>query len=99
MRVDLTAPLQEKSVSLMRYFEFAETLLNLQDVDGFEMCLNELSYGNVESACAELDVARMLAFHELRFRFVEPQKRRRGEDYDFEIFYPDGFRVAADATL
>ncbi len=96
LRLDLAAPLQEKLTALMRYYEFAETLLNLQDVEGLEVCLDRLFEGNVESACAELDVARLLYSFDLKFKFVRP-KQVKTEDYDFEIFYPDGFKVVADA--
>jgi hypothetical protein len=96
LRVDMNAPFQEKAKALARVWEVAETLLNLQKVEGFEAVLDEFSYGKVESACAEIDVARMILFHELKFRFVKPTQKTKA-DYDYEIFYPDGFKVCADA--
>lgn len=96
LRVDVDASLDEKRITFPRFFEFAETLLNLQDVEGFGSFLHKLKTDNVEACCAELDVARLLAVHELRFEFVAAQGRR-GSDYDFEVFYPDDLMVHTDA--
>jgi len=97
LRVDITAPLPERAKAMIRYWEFAETLLNLQDVEGFEIVLDELIHGKVESACAELDIARMILFHDLRFRFIKPNRGAK-LNYDFEIYYKDGFKVCAEAA-
>jgi hypothetical protein len=83
--------------AMMRYWEFAETLLNLQNVEGFEAALDELAHGKIESACGELDVARLIAFHGLKFRFVKPVRGAK-LNYDFEILYADGFKVCAEAA-
>lgn len=96
LRLDLNASMEEKQISIPRYLEFSESLLNLQDVEGFGFFLCRLMTEKVESCCAELDVARLLAVHELKFKFV-PVQQKKGTDYDFEIFYPDGFMVHADA--
>jgi hypothetical protein len=85
----------EITYGISRFLEFSETLLNLQSIEGFEAVLDQLHGGKIESACAEIDVARMLFFQELRFRFVEPKQVTK-LDYDFEIFYPDGFKVYAE---
>jgi hypothetical protein len=95
--VDINAALPERARAMMRYWEFAETLFNLQYVEGFEAVLDELAHGKIESACGEIDVARMLNFHGLEFRFVSPSRGAK-LNYDFEIFYPDGFRVCAEAA-
>jgi hypothetical protein len=95
--VDIDAPLPDKSRAMMRYWEFAENLLNLQHVPGFEAVLEELEHGKVESACAELDIARMIAFHDLGFRFIRPDRGPK-LNYDFEIRYPDGFEICAEAA-
>jgi hypothetical protein len=92
----MNAPPPEKMKAIMRYLEFSETLLNLQNTEGFESVLDELSHGKIESTCGELDVARMLAFHGLKFCFVTPTRGTK-QNYDFEIYYPDGFRVCAEA--
>ena len=67
LRVDMNATPPEKMKAIMRYLEFSETILNLQNIEGFEAVLDELVHGKIESACGELDVARMLAFHGLKF--------------------------------
>jgi hypothetical protein len=72
LRIDAEAELEVRAPQYMRYWEFAETLLNMQDVPGFETVLDELIHGKIESACGELYVARMIMFHGLRFRFVSP---------------------------
>src|SRR5258707_1004124 len=41
LRVDINAPPPGKMKAMMRYWEFAETLLNLQNVEGFEAVLDE----------------------------------------------------------
>jgi hypothetical protein len=97
LRVDINASLPEKNKAMMRYWEFTETLLNLQNVEGFEVVLDELAHGKIESACGELDVARMIAFHGLKFRFVMPTRGPK-LNYDFEIFHADGFKVCAEAA-
>jgi hypothetical protein len=61
--VDVSAPLKEKAHALQKFWEFAETLLNLQDVEGFEVPLDELSYGKIEDTCGELDLARLIHLH------------------------------------
>jgi len=97
LRLDEALPQKEKMARILRFVDFAETLYNLREVPGLEACIQQLANGKVESACAELDVARMLHVHEIRFRFIVPKKLKRGEDYDFTIVYPDGLEVAADA--
>ncbi len=96
LRVDVNAPITEKAKALLRYWEFAETLLNLQHQEGFEAVLDEFSFGKIESACAELDIARLIHVEGLKFRFVKRTQTTKG-DYDYEISYPDGFEVCADA--
>jgi hypothetical protein len=96
MKVDINAPPQEKTLGLVRYWEFAETLFNLQNVEGIEAPLDQLFHGEVESGCAEIDIARMMVLYNVKFRFIVPTRTLKS-DYDFEITYPDGFRVPADA--
>jgi hypothetical protein len=96
LRLDNDVPEREKMMRIMRFIDFAEALYNLREIAGFEACLKQLADGRIESACAELDVARLLHVNGIPFRFVVPQQRR-GMDYDFAIRYPDGLEVAADA--
>jgi hypothetical protein len=98
-RVDNAASKQEIVTGIMRWLEFAETLLNLQNITGFETVLDELLNGKIEAACAELEIARMLAMFGWKFHFVRPIVRPIGgakQNYDLEIFYPDGYKVCAE---
>ena len=79
----------------MRWLEFSETLLNLQNIAGFESVLGELFNGKIELACAELEIARMLAMFGWKFDFVRPIGGPK-ENYDLEISYPDGYKVCAE---
>jgi hypothetical protein len=90
LRVDINAPPPETIKAMMRYWEFAKALLYLQNIEGFEAVLDELKHGKIESACGELDVARMMAFYGLKFCFVKPTRGTK-RNYDFEIYYADGF--------
>jgi len=87
-----------RKASTFRAIEFAENLLNLQHIDGFGACMTQMRGGGnkIESTCAELDFGRFLYIHDVEFRFIEPQMTK-GADYDFDIIYPDGLTVAADA--
>jgi hypothetical protein len=58
-------------------------LLNLQRVEGFDICLTEIRSDKIETGLAKLIVARMLHFRGIPFKFVVPSKRR-GKDYDAE---------------
>jgi hypothetical protein len=93
--VDNTKSKQEITTGIMRWLEFAETLLNLQRITGFETVLDELFNGKIESAWAELEIARMLATFGWKLQFVRPIGRAK-QDYDLEIFYPDGYKVCAE---
>ena len=77
--------------------EFSETLLNLQNITGFETVLGELFNGKIEAACAELEIARMLATFGWKFNFVRPIGGPR-QNYDLKIFYPDGYKVCAETA-
>jgi hypothetical protein len=79
----------------MRWLEFAETLLNLQNITGFEIVLEEFFNGKIEAAYAEVEIARMLAMFGWKFHFVSPIGGAR-QNYDLEIFYPDGYKVCAE---
>jgi hypothetical protein len=79
LMVDNTAPRQEMMTGIMRWLEFAETLLNLQSITGFEIVLDELFNGQIEPACAELEIARMLAIFGLEFPFCAPYRGGKAE--------------------
>jgi hypothetical protein len=96
-RVDNTASRQAIMTGIMRWLEFSETLLNLQNIAGFEHALGELFNGKIEAACAELEIARMLVMFGWKFDFVYPIGGAR-QNYDLEIFYPDGYKVCAETA-
>jgi hypothetical protein len=89
---------RRREATVFRVVELAENLFNLQHIAGFDGCIAQMRAGGekIESTVAELDFGRFLYIHEVDFRFVEPQLRR-GDDYDFELVYPDGLLVPADA--
>ena len=83
---------------MFRVIELAESLYNLQNIDGFDACISQLKGGGekIQSTCAELDFGRFLYIRDVEFRFVVPQMAK-GRDYDMELLYPDGLTVPADA--
>jgi hypothetical protein len=83
-------------ISTFRIVDLAELLFNLQNVSGFDCCIDRMREGNIESTYAELEFGRMLYSAGAVFRFVEPQQKK-GADYDIEIILDDGTTVCADA--
>jgi len=82
--------------STFKIVDFAELLINLQYVDGFDDCIVRMRQGVIEATYAELDFGRMLFCGGAVFRFVKPEGTK-GRDYDIEITLPDGVIVCADA--
>ncbi len=80
----------------LRLGDLAEVLFNLQNVPGFEECVERLKAGDIEATLAELDLGRFLFLHSVSFRFVVPISKK-GSDYDVEITYPNGVIACADA--
>ena len=76
--------------------DLSELLYNLQNVSGFDECIDRLKQGNIEGPLAELDFGRMLTFNGIRFRFVIPIGTK-GNDYDIRIEMSDGTEICADA--
>jgi hypothetical protein len=97
LRLDFSSD-KRREFTVFRVIELAENLFNLQNVEGFDACIEQMKAAaeKIESSCAELDFGRFLYIHDVGFRFVVPQQRR-GNDYDFEVTYPDGLTVPADA--
>lgn len=96
LRLDFSSDARREA-TVFRVVELAENLLNLQQIEGFDACIAQMRAGaeKVESACAELDLGRFLYIHDVEFRFVVPQLKKRS-DYDLEVIYPDGLAVPAD---
>jgi hypothetical protein len=86
----------ETQLSTFRIVDFAEILWNLQDIDGFDLCIERMAKGNIEATYAELDFGRMLYVNDVNFRFVEPQQKK-GSDFDIEIILADGLVLCGDA--
>jgi hypothetical protein len=80
---------------LIRVTMLAEMLLNLQDVPGFRGCLRLLADGNIESAFAELEVARLLVMCGVRFGFNERLSQTK-TDYDLNIVFRNGEHGCAE---
>jgi hypothetical protein len=95
LRLDFT-PGFEGEQKTSRVIDFAETLFNLQHVEGFDDRVDQMRAGHVEATFAEFDFARFLYIHDIAFKFVKPTSVR-GNDYDFDIEYGDGRQACADA--
>jgi hypothetical protein len=97
LRLDFSSDTRRET-TVFRVIELAESLFNLQGVHGFEACIAQMRAGaeKIESTCAELDFGRFLHIHDVGFRFITPTKEK-GSDYDYEVVYPDGRVVPADA--
>lgn len=98
VRLDFSSD-ERRETQSFRVVELAESIFNLQHVEGFDSCLARMRTGDsdqIEATYAELDVARFLYIHDADFRFVEAKGTKR-HDYDFEITYPGGLKVCADA--
>ena len=89
-----------RELKSLRIFDLAEILLNLQMIEGFDDCVGRLRSGDqkqIEATYAELQFAKLLYVHDIDFKFVVPAKKVKGEDYDYEIRFPDGTIACADA--
>ena len=87
---------EDTQISTFKIIDFAELLYNLQDIPGFDTCIDRMRHGVIEATFAELDLGRMLYSGNVDFRFVEPQQKK-GLDYDIEITLSGGIVVCADA--
>ncbi len=97
LRLDFSSD-SRREATVFRVIELAESLFNLQHVEGFDSCIAQMKAGadKIESTCAELDFGRFLYIHDVEFRFVVPSGTK-GKDYDFEVLYAGGLAVPADA--
>jgi len=80
---------------MRKVISFAEMLLNLQDVDGFEKVLELAATNNLEDACAELESGKFLYSLGIWFRFNKP-KGNSTSDYDLEFKVASGQVVFGD---
>jgi hypothetical protein len=95
MRLDFRSDF-EREKKTARMLDFAETLFNLQNVEGFDERVEQMRTSEVEAAFAEFDFARFLYIHDIDFKFVVPSGVK-GSDYDFRIIYDDDRTACADA--
>lgn len=79
-----------------RVLQLAETLFNLQGVQGLAERLDLLFSGQIESTMAELDFGMFLRMQGIDFRYVPPSGVK-GHDYDVELIYPNGMIACADS--
>jgi hypothetical protein len=83
----------------MRRVLLAEMLYNLQIVNGFRSCLNDLAGGQIESTYAALEIGRMICTlgtdKNITFRFVA-QSGILKRDYDLSIKSSDGVHIRAE---
>jgi hypothetical protein len=86
----------EADVTIARTVSLGEMLLNLQDVEGFEDCLKRLKSGTrPDDTYCEFEVGKLLRMRGRPFRFVE-SSGSLGNDYDIEMFWPDGKTVPVE---
>lgn len=95
LTIDESNPVSAEK-SLIRLIDFAELLYNLQNVAGFDHCLDRLRSGNLEGTIAELDLGRLLYVEGVEFRFVVPTGKKRA-DYDIDIVFDGGVDACVDA--
>ena len=95
LRLDFT-PGFEGERKTSRVLDFAETLFNLQHIEGFDDRVDQMRAGQIEETFAEFDFGRFLYLHDIAFKFVKASGVK-GCDYDCRIAYADGREACADA--
>jgi len=80
---------------MRKVIAFAEMLLNLQEVEGFEKVLMLSATNNLEDACAEFESGKLLYSLGICFRFNKP-KGNSTSDYDLEFKVASGQVVFGD---
>lgn len=76
----------QENLFLTRVIQFAEMLLNLQFVPGFQEVIERIKNETIEPYFAELEVGKLLLMHHIPFRYVQATGRR-GESYDIEFLF------------
>jgi len=87
---------ERREFKTARVLDFAETLFNLQRVEGFDDRVAQMRTADPEATFAEFDFGKFLYVHGIDFRFVIPTGTR-GQDYDYSLRYADGRTACADA--
>ena len=96
--IDFSDAVRADTLSI-RIAELAENIFSLQSAAGFDCCLDRLRTGRansqqIEATYAEFEFGRVLNYYDVPFRFVPTTVAKT---CDFEIAYPDGKLVLADA--
>jgi hypothetical protein len=86
----------EAQLHVSRVIDLGEMIFNSQGIEGFDVCIERLESGDVESAFAELEVGKILGASKIWFRFVRPFAKQKGEDYDLELMFPEGHAACAE---
>lgn len=76
-------------LSMRRVINLAEMLINLQTVRGIDSIFEDLYYGKLESAFAELEVGKLLYRKRVNFRYVWPNNVL-GESFDLVARFTNG---------
>jgi hypothetical protein len=90
-------PDDQSAADAPRLMYLAETLLNVQQVEGFAGMIERARLNRAGSGLSELHVARMLVLAGANFRFFNP-KGIWGQDYALEIVYPDGLVAPCETS-
>lgn len=95
LTIDESTP-KRREETLFRVIDLSEVLYNLQNVTGFDECIERMRNRDIEGTYAELDLGRMLFLHKAPFRYVVARGIKK-RDYDVEIIYPNGVVACAEA--
>lgn len=79
-----------------KLINLADLLFNLRKTDGIDNCLRQIYSGQIESAIAELEAAKLFFTYRVRFSFNSPIGHR-GDDFDFNVVFNGGDIGCADA--
>jgi hypothetical protein len=77
---------EQENLFFTRVIQFAEMLLNLQFVPGFNEIIRKIKTEMIEPYFAELEVGKLLVMHQIPFRYVQATGHR-GESYDLEFLF------------
>jgi hypothetical protein len=79
------------------FLNLAEMLINLQDIENFQVVLDHLRLDQLESAICELQSGMILKQEGIPFRYIDPLTIS-GPSPDIELTLSDGTRIGAEIT-
>jgi len=96
LRIDFSSD-RRRETTVFRVVELAESLFNLQHIEGFDACIAQM-IGELKNRVnvRRIGLRTILIYQQRRFSLCSSADEE-GSDYDVEVFYPDGFVVPADA--